>query len=277
LWGSAASSALATLLSRCHAREIDFVHDDATLHVTGDGRRWCRSICAVALASVGASCGFFPFNRTSLVGTTELEGAPKPLPLDSAFEGCGEAGSQPDYALNRLKNRVDEGTYIPVPWSVLARLPWPRRVGYRFRHQWTQGETKDVKRFEGAAVELEGYLAGFKREIPEPPNCYSTVERHKDFHLWLAEHEHGDKRRSVVVEITPRVRAAHPNWDKDHLSALVSTQVRMRVHGWLMLDQMHPEDVGGNRATLWEVHPVMAIEWLSSSGQWIALDSLSPK
>jgi hypothetical protein len=171
---------------------------------------------------------------------------------------------------------VDEGEYVPVAWTLIARLPWPRQVGYRFRHQWTQGETDDVKRFEGAAVEVEGYIAGFKLEIPEPPNCYSTSARHKDFHLWLAEHEHGDKRASVVVEITPRVRASHLDWDEERLAALASTQARVRVRGWLMLDQMHPEDVGRNRATLWEVHPIIAIDWRSSRGKWISLDSLSP-
>lgn len=243
--------------------------------VNGKGR--CRWIYSVVLAFSTSSCGFLPISGTSLVGASVLETSPKPAPLDSTFEGCGDAGSQPDYTLNRLKNRVDEGTYVPVPWTVVARLPWPRRVGYRFRHQWTQGETNEVKRFEGVAVELEGYLADFKRELPEPPNCYSTAERHKDFHLWLAEHEHGEKRGSVVVEITPRVRVSHPNWDEERLIALAATQVRIRVRGWLMLDQMHPEDVGGNRATLWEVHPIMDIVWLSSGGQWVSLDSLSPQ
>src|SRR5438045_3836747 len=103
----------------------------------------------------------------SFVGSEILEVAPKPAPVYSALEGCGEAGSQPDYALNRLKNRVDDGRYLPTAWKVIAHLPWPRRVGYRFRNQWTTGETRDVKRFEGSAVEVEGYLAGYKLELPE--------------------------------------------------------------------------------------------------------------
>lgn len=116
-----------------------------------------------------------------------LEAAPKPAPVDSEFDGCGDAGSQPDYELNRLKNRVDEGEYLPVSWKLIARLPWPRQAGYRFRHQWIEGETGAVARFEGVAVEVEGYLAGYRLEIPEAPNCYSTAARHKDFHLWLSK------------------------------------------------------------------------------------------
>ena len=56
----------------------------------------------------------------------------------------------------------------------------------------------------------------------------------------------------------------------------LSLQRRVRISGWLMLDQMHPESVGRNRVTLWEVHPIMRVEWRSSRDQWISVDSLSP-
>jgi hypothetical protein len=223
-----------------------------------------------------AACGLLPIGKVSLIGTELLQTAPKPAPLDSGFEGCGDAGSQPDYTLNRLKNRVDEGKYLPIGWTVVARLPWPRRVGYRFRHQWSDAETNEVKRFEGVAIEVEGHLAGYKLEIPEPPNCYSTAARHRDYHLWLSEHERERERNSIVVEITPRVRAEHPGWTEERLDAVAATQARLRVRGWLMLDQMHPENVGRNRITLWEVHPILDLAWRSSQGKWVSLDSLSP-
>lgn len=205
-----------------------------------------------------------------------LELAAKPAPVDSAFEGCGPAGSQPDYALNRRKNRVDEGTYVPVPWTVIARLPWPVWAGYRFRNQWSKGETREVARYEGAAVEVEGYLAEYKLEIPEPPNCYARDARHKDFHLWLASKPGDRKTHSIVVEITPRVRVIHPMWTAEHLAALRDGRVRLRVRGWLMLDQMHPERVERNRRTLWEVHPIMHIDWLRPDSTWVSLDSVAP-
>jgi hypothetical protein len=237
--------------------------------------RLIRNATAIPLLALTA-CGFLPIHKFSHVGTDELERAPKPAPVDSAFDGCGAEGSQPDYLLNRLKDRVDEGDYRPIAWPMLARLPWPRRVGYRFRHQWTSSETKDVQRFEGTAVQVEGYLAGFKLEIPEPPNCYSTAARNRDYHLWLSEGPHESQRRSVVVELTPRVRVSHPGWTEDRLSAVEGMQTRVRISGWLMLDQMHPESVGRNRITLWEVHPILRVEWRSSRGEWISLDSLSP-
>ena len=41
-----------------------------------------------------------------------------------------------------------------------------------------------------------------------------------------------------------------------------------------MLDQMHPELVGRNRVTLWEIHPVLALEWKRDDGRWLPVDSL---
>jgi hypothetical protein len=35
---------------------------------------------------------------------------------------------------------------------------------------------------------------------------------------------------------------------------LTTTEVRIR--GWLMLDQEHPEQIGKTRGTLWEIHPI---------------------
>ena len=223
-----------------------------------------------------AGCGMLPISRTSRVGTQPLLTAPKPAPVDSEFDGCGPDGSQPDYPLNRLKNRVDDGVYLPISWSVIARLKWPRQVGYRFRNQWTRGEQQAVARYEGVAVRVEGYVEGFHLEIPEPPNCYARDPEHKDYHVWISETPRSKRSRSIVVELTPRVRARHPAWTDDRLAALQETQARVRVSGWLMLDQMHPEHVGSNRITLWEVHPVMHIDWQRRDSSWVSLDSLSP-
>ena len=98
----------------------------------------------VVLCLAVAGCGMLPISRTSRTGAAIVETAPKPAPVDSAFDGCGPEGSQPDYAINRRTNRVDDGAYLPVPWSVVARLKWPRQVGYRFRNQWGRGEQQAV-------------------------------------------------------------------------------------------------------------------------------------
>jgi len=233
-------------------------------------------LLTLVLCAFWCGCGFLPLTRASRKGADVLEAASKPPPLDSEFDSCGPAGSRPDYVLNRRKNRVDEGGYIPVPWTVIARLPWPRGVAYRFRNQWSGGETRAVARYEGAPVTIEGYLTRYRLEVPEPPNCYGRAPRDRDDHMWLAEKPHEHDRQSVVVEITPRVRASHSHWTEDAIAALVAQQRRVRVSGWLLLDQMHPEEVGFNRITLWEVHPILRLEWLRRDSTWVSLDSLSP-
>lgn len=227
------------------------------------------------LASSALGCGFLPLTRTSTKGTEVLQLAPKPAPTDSEFDGCGPAGSQPDYALNRKKNRVDEGRYIEVPWTMIARLPWPHEVAYRFRNQWSKGETRAVARYEGAAVSVEGYLAGFRVEVPEAPNCYGRAVDDRDYHMWLSEKPHQHDRQSIVIEITPRVRALHANWTEERFRDLLARQTRVRVSGWLLLDQMHPELVDINRNTLWEVHPIMRVEVQRPDSSWVSLDSLA--
>ena len=66
-----------------------------------------------------------------------LPGAPGPLPELSAkpqpveinFQGCPAEGDNPRQAeLNRLKNRVDEGEYVPVTFDSVAGLAWPQSV-----------------------------------------------------------------------------------------------------------------------------------------------------
>jgi hypothetical protein len=217
-------------------------------------------------------CGFLP-RGTSRTGTEPLERAPKAMPVNVPLGGCGPEGSQPDYALNRLKNRVDDGSWMDTPWTVIARLPWPHAVGFRFRNQWTESERGQVSRYEGAPVRLEGYLQGYKLEGREPTNCYSSDPAQRDFHLWFAEHANESRTHSIVVEITPRIRARHPGWTEERLAALAALQSRIRVSGWLMLDQMHPERVGINRVTLWEVHPIMQID-VQQGGGWVPLDSM---
>jgi len=232
-------------------------------------------VAVVLVFAITTSCGFLPLTRFSRKGADVLERSPKPPPVDSEFKGCGPGGSQPDYALNLRKNRINTAvSYVAVPFQVIARLPWPRQAALRFRNQWARGERSDVARFEGAPVQVTGYMMGFKLEIPEPPNCYSGDADNKDYHIWLTLRPHENRKRSVVVEITPRVRVFHPGWTEATLRTLVDSQIPVRVSGWLMLDQMHPEQVNQHRITLWEVHPITRIERQQSDSSWATLDSL---
>jgi hypothetical protein len=46
---------------------------------------------------------------------------------------------------------------------------------------------------------------------------------------------------------------------------------RVRISGWLLFDQEHPEQLGKTRATLWEIHPIIKIE-TQQNGNWTTIN-----
>jgi hypothetical protein len=195
----------------------------------------------------------------------------KPTPREITFDGCPPEGDGHDRELNRLKNRVDEGKYVPVRLDAIVALPWPRPVEREARASWSAVERAAVARYEGIPVSVEGYLASAKVEGPESPNCHGADGKYRDWHVWLSATPGRDRTRSVVVEVTPRVRAQHPGWRIAALRRAARDSTRVRISGWLMLDQEHPEQVGKTRGTIWEIHPIMRIE-MERGGRWVSLD-----
>src|SRR2546430_51952 len=76
----------------------------------------------------------------------------KPKPLLLSFNGCPPEGVGGDPALNRLKNRVDDGQYVAVPFEAVVQLEWPKSIERRKRADWWAGEVAAVSRYEGIPV-----------------------------------------------------------------------------------------------------------------------------
>jgi hypothetical protein len=172
--------------------------------------------------------------------------------------------------LNERKNRIDSASWIPAPIEAVLELPWPRGASRRERTVWSRAERMEVARSEGLPLSIEGYFVGARQQGPEATNCHGADGVFRDWHLWLAATPGHDRRHSVVVETTPSVRALHPEWSIAAIHRLVRDSVRVRVSGWLMLDQEHPEQLGKTRGTLWEIHPVMRIE-VRQGSSWTVL------
>lgn len=83
-----------------------------------------------------------------------------------------------------------------------------------------------------------------------------------------------DRTKSIVVEITPALRAQHFNWTIKRLEFIDREEYRVRVSGWLLLDPDHPDQVGKTRGTIWEVHPIMSLE-VQRAGEWLSLDDFT--
>ena len=209
------------------------------------------------------------------ISSTLLPNIPiKARPLLRSFNGCLPEGDGGDPDLNRLKNRVDEGQYVAVPFDAVAQMEWPRTIERRRRADWSTADTTAVERYEGLPISVDGYVAGARLEGPESPNCHGADREFRDFHIWLTKTAGEDRTRSIVVEMTPALRAQHPNWTTEILGHCVRDQNRVRVSGWLMLDPEHPDQVGKTRGTIWEIHPIISFE-VEQNGKWISLDDFT--
>ena len=197
----------------------------------------------------------------------------KPQPVTGNYQGCPAEGDGGDPALNRLKNRVDEGAYFPVQFDAFVEVPWPKAIERKNRDRWSSSDAAEIARYEGTPVAIEGYLAGAREEGPESPNCHGADDNFRDFHVWLVKTAGDDRSHSIVVEVTPPVRARHTNWRTDLLGQMVKKKQRVRISGWMMLDPEHPDQVGKTRGSIWEIHPIMKIE-VNQNGNWVDLDSL---
>ena len=180
--------------------------------------------------------------------------------LAQDFHGCPVEGKGGDPALNRLKNRTAiPASFESIDFEELANLEVPAGVSKKPRAQWSRATL--------ATLQVVGYLLRVKLEGREATNCGSDAPEDRDFHVWLANSADDDRLDAVVVEVTPRIRARHASWSLTNLNRIVRQRPRVRISGWLMLDQEHPEQVGKTRVTLWQIHPILTIEvW--SGGRW---------
>lgn len=197
----------------------------------------------------------------------------KPQPKEITYLGCPPVGDGGDPALNRLKNRVDEGKYVPVTFDSVLNLPWPPGVERKDRANWSTQDTAEVARYEGIPISIGGYLVEVRQQSPESTNCHGADPQFRDWHLWLVQNPQDDRSESIIAETTPRVRIDHPAWTLVVLEQIAKDKLPVRISGWLMLDPEHPDQVGKTRGTIWEIHPIMKIE-VQRNGQWVSLDAL---
>lgn len=227
----------------------------------------------LVLALLLSACGGITVttaNNTPTAVSSQIHG--NTAPDSGTFDGCPARGDGGDPQLNLLKNRADTATWVPIPFSQLEQLPWPKSIERQKMSTWSQVDYNTVAQNNGSPVSITGYLANAKREGPESPNCHLQVDR--DFHIWLVDHPTTDRTGSIVVEATPRIRAHHPGWTLDRILTIVKDQLPVRISGWTMLDPEHPDQVGQTRGTIWEIHPIMQIEvQLNGSSTWTPLDN----
>jgi hypothetical protein len=188
-------------------------------------------------------------NRASHPCATDLEHCPA--------TGCGGG----DKLLNKKKNILTiPGTYEVITFDDFRHLEAERPT------TWSEGQSRsEVEQLgEGSAVMLMGYLFGAHAGSPETCNCKLSGELNNDYHINIVENDDDFQVDSIVVEMTPKSRAAKPGWTLAKLNGIPvaphKQHALVRVSGYLMFDSEHVSRSGGERATIWEIHPVTKFE-----------------
>ncbi|MGE5249413.1 MAG: hypothetical protein ACM3QS_04290 [Bacteroidota bacterium] len=197
----------------------------------------------------------------------------KPVPQSSTFQGCPPEGNGGDPRLDMLKNRTDEGSYVPVAFDAIVGLTWPKATERRHMDSWSAKDAAAVAKYEGIPVTVQGYLFEAKQSGSESANCHETAANMVDWHIWLTKGAGDDRTHSIVIEATGRIRALH-KWTLAALEHIAKDHLPVRISGWLFFDPEHPDQVLKTRGTLWEVHPIMQIQVLENT-QWVPLDDLT--
>lgn len=176
--------------------------------------------------------------------------------------GCppeGDAKQKHVRELNKLKNRSDFPDATDFNLSItLEKLLEP-------------GE--DAKRWSNSqAARIKGYVWNVKPGGMETVNCKAKDKKMRDAHIELVlDPMNVDKRKIMVVEITPRIRSLMFKKGEDWTTSAIKSKFMGRwveVEGWMMLDVEHTAQAENTnpgrprnwRGTAWEIHPVTSMK-----------------
>ncbi|HYM21277.1 MAG TPA: hypothetical protein VEW28_09805 [Candidatus Kapabacteria bacterium] len=177
------------------------------------------------------------------------------------FHGIPPEGDGGDAMLNKLKNRWS-APVSATPMSVDEIIGFTHNdldnAGRGHRGEWSDDALAQASGKEKLGVTVEGYLIAAKESGPESCNGHSDIYR--DFHIWIGSSPDAAKSESIIVEMTPFWKEQYPEWTLRRLESEVSSHPKMRVTGWMLWDEEHPDEVGRSRGSQWEVHPVTKFE-----------------
>jgi len=187
-------------------------------------------------------------------------------PAAGRIGDCPDAGCCWDRQLNARKNLLTAPQEQPQPLTLgveeIKKYDYPPRwiVGQ------SRAELKDLG--EGRYVSVDAYLIDAAWGELNPASCNRPEPENINIRLSLVSKDDLGLKRplwaltSVTAEVTPRARARNAQW-KENLENLIYNGDRnkflVRVKGLMLLDtgRMYSPR---NRATDWEIHPVLDIE-----------------
>ncbi|MGH7470745.1 MAG: hypothetical protein ACRENP_22585 [Longimicrobiales bacterium] len=191
------------------------------------------------------------------------------------------AGGRTNADLQRRMNRIDPiPTYgwVWVTLDAIRKLDWPRAANRVDRFSWdailTPAQRDSVRAYEGTPVAVDGFLmVDNRRRLPviaaglldkASTNCGRRGGEQEDWHFLLTRNQTETRTDAIVVTVTPQMRQA--GWNLAKLDEIARRGVMVRIWGWLLFDQEHPEQImvrskrTKGRVTPWVVHPIVEIE-----------------
>jgi hypothetical protein len=149
---------------------------------------------------------------------------------------------------------------------------------------------------EGSAVRIVAFLApgtGPHPNTGESVNCNLTGSSNNDFHIPVVEEAGQDEFHSIVVEMIPQGENSpkrNAGWTIAKLQTLLTSGRKVRVTGQLFYDNAHfpngdpshPISGQPKRFSLWEIHPISAVDVckrannscdVSTDSDWTPLES----
>jgi hypothetical protein len=228
-------------------------------------------------------------DRSCPAGITKISDCPD--------EGCRQSAFDQDHPydpeLNKRKNiRSDDQQAVLRSIRWIKALPDPTNL--------TEcGSRDELEQLgEGQKIMVVAWALTARKGSGEKCNCDLTHQADTDNHIVLVDRNvrnptlTKDEDRSVTAEFTPRVRLTHPNFTRNTLNRLIdpnwkasqsnaSGKLLVRVSGLLMFDSAHFFGDPLPRATDWEVHPVLKLEYCpkgktcraNSDTNWVDLDN----
>jgi hypothetical protein len=184
------------------------------------------------------------------------------------FHDIPPEGIGGDPILNRQKNRWAAPDSLKE-YSIANIFEFPHQeldiAGKKHRENWSAAAMAQADQAERLGVRVEGYLIAVKQTGPE--TCNGKNDSLRDFHIWIGASADDSKSSGLIVEMTPYYKELHPEWRLRYLQALCERHSKVRVSGWVLWDEEHPEEMDRSRGSQWEIHPVSKFE-IFTSGSW---------
>ena len=111
-------------------------------------------------------------------------------------------------------------------------------------------------------IYVDAYITSAKISGTESCECHDTAKAMLDYHIYISATQ-GDKlgKHNQIVEVSRYSRLFNKTLTFAYVKSLIGHKVR--IYGYIFMDEEHKSAIGDWRAGIEEIHPVFFIEKLN--------------